>query len=736
MKQSRSAHNDSSSNGALGSHAVHHASEGSPIQEISRTSEAPLGFSYASSLNPSNIPQSSPVGGPLSEFCPTSSAVPLITDLPEWEGTSGVWAAASSSEQLAMFFSPTQLGVQFWEGVHTASGLPWWASIPLATVALRVALFPLSLKARAASTHAELLHQSVQQARAAADGLDGSTAKSLGRVKLVRRIYQQLRATHQPPAIKWYITNTLIQVPIFLALTSALRQMSTGMWPGLSTEGLPFYTDLTSPAVFLETMSTPFGSAGAVLPLAITLAYINIVDRSSGGQSPGINTAMKILGIPVYGLSLLQPHATLLFWLTTALLHQTLQRVTSSPGPGRALAMPEMLIRGTAAAGGAAPLSDKARGPCARRTSVMTASDREGVCDRPRQEENPGLARAARVTRLWTVLQWRGAERVPHSRPCVARAARRVRVLASAAAVAALHAPPSPSLLRALALQYSAEGGTAAAAALLTKHGARVMTGSEVSVRAAAQLCGCTTAPERAWPPSSLDGKELTPRNEASSAGNALAMTASEDEQPTEWEQTPVAAREGTPFLSVGPPNHNRCNPPQSFLRIQGLLATKLIHVGGQIASRSDADDPVTERRSMLSCGTLAVVIVMWHPCGCGVQTLVAAREDALHALRLQPGSAPALLAVASCQAGLTNPAHRTSLDIFLNDCAAAEAACNALASTDQRVATLQALVKLLRQVEARLGPRPEGSAEPGADSEARSSLQQQVARLQLSLRG
>lgn len=42
-------------------------------------------------------------------------------------------------------------------------------------------------------------------------------------------------------------------------------------------------------------------------------------------------------------------------------------------------------------------------------------------------------------------------------------------MLASAAAVAALHAPPSPSLLRALALQYSAEGGTAAAAALLTK---------------------------------------------------------------------------------------------------------------------------------------------------------------------------------------------------------------------------------------------------------------------------
>lgn len=96
-------------------------------------------------------------------------------------------------------------------------------------------------------------------------------------------------------------------------------------------------------------MQSPWRYPGSLRPCALL---------PCAGQSPGINTAMKILGIPVYGLSLLQPHATLLFWLTTALLHQTLQRVTSSPGPGRALAMPEMLIRGTATAG-AAPLSDK-----------------------------------------------------------------------------------------------------------------------------------------------------------------------------------------------------------------------------------------------------------------------------------------------------------------------------------------------------------------------------------------
>ena len=37
---------------------------------------------------------------------------------------------------------------QFLNYVHSTSGLPWWASIPLATVTLRAALLPFSLRAK------------------------------------------------------------------------------------------------------------------------------------------------------------------------------------------------------------------------------------------------------------------------------------------------------------------------------------------------------------------------------------------------------------------------------------------------------------------------------------------------------------------------------------------------------------------------------------------------------------
>ena len=42
---------------------------------------------------------------------------------------------------------------QFLNHVHSSSGLPWWASIPIATLAIRTALLPLSLRAKVMRVH-------------------------------------------------------------------------------------------------------------------------------------------------------------------------------------------------------------------------------------------------------------------------------------------------------------------------------------------------------------------------------------------------------------------------------------------------------------------------------------------------------------------------------------------------------------------------------------------------------
>ncbi|PNH04291.1 hypothetical protein TSOC_009558 [Tetrabaena socialis] len=307
-------------------------------------------------------------------------------------------AYATLEDSIALFLSPPQLGAQLWEGVHSATGLPWWAAIPAGTLAVRAALLPLSLRAYAASSNIALLHSAVGLARRASEavsaGGSGSGAASaseggeggvtagnsvgssieggssgeaaagdkaaaggsggggagnvqpLGRVALVRGVLAQLRAARGAPGFGWYLGNAAVQASLALALTLALRRMSDSLWPGLTAEGLLYFTDLTAPPVYLHTLSTPFGTAGAILPLALVLLYVSAVDKSAGGSSPGISTALKLLALPLYCAALLQPHAVLLYWTSHAATQLGMYAAAERlPALRRAAGAPEMLMR-------------------------------------------------------------------------------------------------------------------------------------------------------------------------------------------------------------------------------------------------------------------------------------------------------------------------------------------------------------------------------------------------------
>ncbi|KAG2442265.1 hypothetical protein HXX76_002352 [Chlamydomonas incerta] len=283
-----------------------------------------------------------------------------------------------------MILSPTQLGVQLWEVAHASTGLPWWAAIPVATVGFRTVLMPLSLRAYAASSYLALLHRafglsrevgdavavaeaqerrqrvevaasaSVSEASAVAStssdssigGSSGSSggsnndsttvvdgARALGRMELVRHVVAHLRKESKLPSFAWYVANAAVQVPIAVSLTLALRRMCDSLWPGLTSEGVLFFTDLTAPPVYLQTLSTPYGTAGAILPLALMLLYSSAVDRSRGGSSPGINMALKLCAIPLYITALQQPHAVLLYWLSHAATQLGIYQVAALAEP-------------------------------------------------------------------------------------------------------------------------------------------------------------------------------------------------------------------------------------------------------------------------------------------------------------------------------------------------------------------------------------------------------------------
>jgi hypothetical protein len=76
------------------------------------------------------------------------------------------------------------------------------------------------------------------------------------------------------------------QVNVFLSMSAALRHMSAAMWPGLDSEGLTWFVDMTKPAVEWGTWATGYGVAGALLPLAVFGVYVRTLEYSAVGACP------------------------------------------------------------------------------------------------------------------------------------------------------------------------------------------------------------------------------------------------------------------------------------------------------------------------------------------------------------------------------------------------------------------------------------------------------------------
>ena len=61
--------------------------------------------------------------------------------------------------------------------------------------------------------------------------------------------------------------------------------MSASSWPGLSEGGTLWFPDLTQPALDIANLAAPLGSAGIILPLAVSAAMFANVSLAFGPLS-------------------------------------------------------------------------------------------------------------------------------------------------------------------------------------------------------------------------------------------------------------------------------------------------------------------------------------------------------------------------------------------------------------------------------------------------------------------
>ena len=177
-----------------------------------------------------------PVDVPFDKY-DTSSIEEIISDLPLIPEKIGYLKDLG----LDFGWGPTALAEYLLEHVHVYTATPWWASIMLTALVVRLAL--LKPYINAADTSARLaaiaevrkpILARISAARAARD-----TAK-------IYQFTQESRALSQQAGIKtWKVFTPFLQVPIGFGLFKLLRNMATLPVPGLEDGGVLWLKDLT-----------------------------------------------------------------------------------------------------------------------------------------------------------------------------------------------------------------------------------------------------------------------------------------------------------------------------------------------------------------------------------------------------------------------------------------------------------------------------------------------------------
>lgn len=202
------------------------AAVGDPIQQCS---SANLAMAEAATSTATTNSSSSILGSLSSSSTEAGTSVTQLFDA----GTMSSFAA-QPLEPFWQVMNPIVMSCSLWEMMHSATGLPWWASIPLTTLALRTALLPLTLKAKSAGLNFVLAQQATQTATNLLDhwkqqaaqqggsssalsqrgfGLGGKEAlKRPSRWRLSRMYYRYYRKQHGTTSLWWWTANIGVQV--------------------------------------------------------------------------------------------------------------------------------------------------------------------------------------------------------------------------------------------------------------------------------------------------------------------------------------------------------------------------------------------------------------------------------------------------------------------------------------------------------------------------------------------
>ena len=232
--------------------------------------------------------------------------------------------------------------------VQAMTGLPWWLTVAAITVAVRVALLPMSLftmRNTAAFSQAKPVLD-VLRARLS-DALDrNDTASS-------RLVQAQMMEVMKMYNVKpfWNVANAVLQAPIFLAFFLALRKLADTHPDTLALGGVGFFSNLAAPDPYL------------IMPLLMSASTVAMVrvnnDVFSSMTSPTMRYFMYAFAALIVPLTSPLPAIIFCYFIPNNLISLLQTLILRYPTVRRALGLPQLaghaVPKTGAAAAGAPP---------------------------------------------------------------------------------------------------------------------------------------------------------------------------------------------------------------------------------------------------------------------------------------------------------------------------------------------------------------------------------------------
>ncbi|KAI4364694.1 hypothetical protein MLD38_020750 [Melastoma candidum] len=217
------------------------------------------------------------------------------------------------------------------DGVHSFTGLNWWASIALTTIMIRGATVPLLINQMRSLTklnlmrpHLEELNQKFKETAMEPDAVSQHQQR-------VMALFREHGVTPFTP-----LKGLLIQGPIFVCFFLAIRNMAEKV-PSFHTGGTLWFVDLTTPDSFF------------VLPILTSLTFWILVEcnMQEGMEGNPMTGTMKkycrILALVAIPVTMGFPKAIFGYWLTSNLFSLLYGTVMRQPGIKKILNIPEVL---------------------------------------------------------------------------------------------------------------------------------------------------------------------------------------------------------------------------------------------------------------------------------------------------------------------------------------------------------------------------------------------------------